>query len=117
MLEFVVFLNCICIGILTFVLSEVSFIFKKLSKNNLIINIALDFSVYLFGGIFVMALCFKMYDGAFKPFEIMGFVLGIILAKNTFKNLFANFLNMLYNGIIKIAHRFSKTKIGERMCK
>ncbi|MBQ9790709.1 MAG: hypothetical protein IJW24_03850 [Clostridia bacterium] len=117
MLEFVVFLNCICIGVLTAAASGLSVLIKKTFKNNLLIDVALDFGIYLFGALGVFALSFKMYNGGFAVFEILGFLIGIVIAKNTCGNLFAKFFDMLYNSITKLTGKLSQTKLGKKLFK
>ena len=117
MLDFVVFLNCICIGVLTAALSGISVGVKKVFKHNLLICVALDFGIYLLGVLSVFALSVKMYDGVFAFFEIFGFLIGIFFTKNTCGNLFAKFFDMVYNSITKLTEKLSQTKVCGKLFK
>ena len=80
-IELVVFLNCVCVGIITGLLSDLSYILKKCFKQNIIINVALDFCVYLVGIIFIFLTITQMYDGILSIFEPIAFILGAIIEK------------------------------------
>lgn len=117
MTEFVVFLNSLCIGVLTGIFSEVLYIIKKIFSNNTLVNFAVDFGVTLLGGLALFLYSAKNYYGIFAMFEVVAWIAGIALAKNTCKNLFANFVDMVYNNIIKIGHNFKRSWLGRRVCK
>jgi len=117
MLFFIVFLNCVCAGIITAFFAELSLGIKMLFKNNTIVNVAIDFFVYFFGALCVMKLCFSLNDGIFSVFSFVGFGLGALLLKNTCENLFAKFFDVVYNGITKLLEKFKLTKVGSKLFK
>ena len=117
MIEFVVFLSCACIGIVTGFVSALFYCVKKLFCNNKIISIAIDFGVYFIGGTLIFAYNGLVNYGSFEIYEILGFVGGIILSKNTFRNLFAKFFDMVYNKLIILIKKMQETKLGKRICR
>ncbi len=100
--EFVLFLNCVCIGFFTSLVLGLSLIVKKALKNNTFVTFAIDFAIFLLGAMFVMGVCFKHYNGIFAFFEIFGFSLGVISTKKSCENLFAKIFDMVYNTFTKI---------------
>ena len=101
-LEFVVFLNCVSVGIMTGLMSDLSYFIKKIFKQNLIINIVLDFCVYFIGMVFIFLTITKMHDGIFRIYDIVGFVFGVIIEKMSLSKLIAKFFDILYNKFTKV---------------
>ena len=112
-LAFLMFLNCICIGIITSLTSDICILIKKVFKNNFIICLTLDFIIYFLGVTFIFLLSAKMNYNIFAFYEILGFLIGIILEKISCSKIFANFFDLLYNKIIKIIKNFKITKVGK----
>ena len=114
MIEFVVFLNCICIGIITSLISGLTCFLYIITRKNIIVKSALDFCLYFLGGVVVFLYVLKNYFGKFSVFQIIGFLIGIMLCKNTLQNSFAKFYNMLYNKFIQFRnHKKNKNLIKQ----
>ena len=80
-IQFVVFLNCICVGILTGFISDLTYLMKKILKDNYIASIAIDFTVFFIGATFVFIIVSNMNDNSFAIFELFGFSIGVMLEK------------------------------------
>lgn len=113
--EFVIFLNCVCVGFFTSIALGVSLIVKKILKNNLFVNFAVDFTIFLLGALAVTGLCFKNFYGIFAFFEIFGFSLGVITTRKSCENLFAKFLDMVYNTFTKIWSHLKSKRFFKRI--
>ena len=116
-LPFVVFLNCICIGIITGFVSDLSYLCKRIFKNNFIINNVIDFCVFFVGATLIFMVANKMNNNIFALYELLGFVVGVILEKISCSNLFAKLFDMLYNNFTKLKNRIKQTKFGAKLAK
>ena len=116
-LELVVFLNCICIGILTSFVSDLVSPVKKILKNNMLIRFAIDFSVFLLGVVCVFVVLSDLYNNSFKLFEILGFVLGVILEKMSLSKMIAKTFDMIYNYCASIRNKLSKVKLLRKIAR
>ena len=117
MLEFVVFLNCICIGIGTAIVNEFTIVVKRIFQNNKIVGCAVDFSVYFIGGTIVFLCSQHLNNGIFAFYDVIGYFVGLFLLKITCKNLFAKLVDLLYNSIVKFGKKIKVTKIGCKIFK
>jgi len=111
------FLNTVCVGIFTGVFSDLSYFFKKILKNNFIINNVIDFCIYFIGIVVVFIVANKLNNNIFAFYEIFGFLLGVFLEKISCANLFAKFFNMLYNNCAKVVLKLKFTRFGKRVFK
>lgn len=116
-LSLLIFLNCTCIGIITGILSDCTYFVKKLFKSNFIICFIIDFLVFFIGATLVFVVACKMNYNIFAFYEILGFILGVFLEKISCSNLFAKFLNLLYNGLVKLLSKIKLTKFGRLISK
>ena len=116
-IELVVFLNCVCVGIITGLLSDLSYILKKCFKQNIIINVALDFCVYLVGIIFIFLTITQMYDGILSIFEPIAFILGAIIEKMSLSKSIAKIFDMLYNSFAKLQKNLMKRAVVQKIIK
>lgn len=117
MLEWALFLNCTWVGIITGLAGDITVGIKKLFKNNIFINNAIDFCIYILGGLFVFYYALKLNNGIVAVYEWLGFLIGLVLEKITCKNLFAKSFDMLYNGNMKLAGTIKKTRLGLKLFK
>ena len=96
-LEFVLFLNCICIGIIVAGFSSCTYILKRLFKFNLFIVIALDFLAYFTGGFLIFIMACKMINVKFYIFTLLGFLVGIILEKSSVSGVIKSIEEFIFN--------------------
>ena len=115
--QFVVFLNCCCIGVFTGLTSDICYILKKIFRDNKIVSLVLEFCIYFVGSSFIFVLASNLNYDIFEVYEVIGFVLGVMLEKISCKNLFAKFFDMLYNGFTKLAGKIKMTKLGRKAFK
>ena len=115
--QFVVFLNCCCIGVFTGLTSDICYIFKKIFRDNKIVSLVLEFCIYFVGSSFIFVLASNLNYDIFEVYEVIGFVLGVMLEKFSCKNLFAKFFDMLYNSVTKLAGKIKMTKLGRKVIK
>lgn len=116
-LPFVVFLNCICIGILTGFVSDLTYFVKRMFKNNFIINNAIDFFVFFIGATLIYIVSIRINDGIFAIYELLGFVSGVVLEKKSCSNLIAKLFDMLYNNFENLKNKIKQTKLGAKLTK
>ena len=50
-------------------------------------------------GIILLGLLFKIYNGYFRVYDIISFIIGFFIYKISLGNLFASFINNVYNRI------------------
>ena len=115
--SFIVFLNCACVGIFTGFASDLSYLIKKIFKNNYLIDRVVDFCVFFIGSSFIFVIANSMNNNIFALYEILGFFMGAIIEKISCKNLFAKFFDMIYNGFIKLILKLKTTKFGQKVFK
>lgn len=116
-ISFLMFLNCASIGIITGLISNLTYILKKIFKNNYIINCVLDFCVYFLGVTFVFLVSNNINNNIFAFYEVLGFVLGVGIENFSCAKMFAKFFDMLYNKCAKAKNKIKNTKLGVRVFK
>ena len=111
------FLNSASIGIITAFVSDLSYIIKRIFKNNYVINIVIDFCIYFIGSTFVFLVSTKLNNNIFNFYEPLGFVMGVFLEKISCSKLFAKIFDMLYNNCVETKQKFKITRVGKRIFK
>lgn len=84
-------------GIIAGLVLNVFKMFTFLSKNNLIVTYICDFFAVFSAGLVLLLAIFRLNDGAFAFFELVGFAVGIAFELIFIKNLFVSPLKVVYN--------------------
>ena len=105
--SFIVF---IVVGMVAGIVYDVLYLFKAITKHNILVVNVLDLLCCLFSGFILIFCIFKFEKGNFALFEVVSFVFGIIFEQIIVKNLFTSPFKWVYNKITlrKIKQNFSK---------
>ena len=80
----VVFVFC---GIICGMIYNILCLFKKVAKNNLLINIFIDMVSCLVCGLVFIVFVFKYSFGEFHSFQVLFFVAGVVILQIFIKNI------------------------------
>lgn len=116
-LNLIVFLNCICIGIITSFVNDLTYGIKIFCSKFIVLHLVLDFLIFFLGGTMVFVLANKMFFGVFAVFQILGFLIGVLVEKISCSNLVAKFFNIIYNKFTNLKEKLKQTKIGMKILK
>lgn len=97
-------------GIICGLIYDLFYIFKFITKQNILVINILDMFCALLGGFLLIYCVFKFKYGEFALFEVLLFVFGIIFEQIIVKNLWTSPIKWVYNKITlrKIKKDFSK---------
>ena len=86
-------------GILCGFVWGISYFIRSLLNFNKIVTIVTDVLFSCVCGIILLGLLFKIYNGYFRVYDIISFIIGFFIYKISLGNLFASFINNVYNRI------------------
>jgi len=104
------------IGFILGVIYELSNFIKKFKKI-FVIQIILDIVISIsFSAIFILMLNLINY-GQFRLFLLLGYTIGFIMERITLSKLFAKCGFFVYNNVVNLLKKFSKSKLGRMIFK
>ena len=86
-------------GIICGFILELGNIIRLLSKYNKYVTILTDIIFSCSSGFILLYLLFHIYNGFYRIFDILAFIIGTIIYRISIGNLFASSLNNVYNRI------------------
>lgn len=105
-----VFLVCVLAGVASGLVYELFFLFRKLSRDNRAVTVALDIAFFfVFAAICVfIAVLFSFPD--FRVYMFLGNIFGLILYLKSIHRIVAFLLKVCYNSAKKVLKRRKSTK-------
>ena len=85
------------VGVVVGVFYNVLYIFKILTKNNLLVINVLEFLYVFICGFLFLIMVFLVKNGELSFFELLLYVLGIVFGQIIVKNLFTSPIKWVYN--------------------
>ncbi len=89
----------VCAGILSGVIYDLLYIFKVVTRHNVLVVNVIDFLCCIVSGFVFIYCIFKFEFGLFALFEVIGFVCGLVFEQIIIKNLFTSPFKWVYNKI------------------
>ena len=104
-------------GIIAGFIYEVGVLIRFLLKNKIWFTVIVDFFVACFMGVCFVFAEFKYLNFVISFYSVSFFVFGIILERISIGFLLAKNLFRIYNYIVRLLSKFSKTKLGRKITK
>ena len=100
----------LCAGAIAGLIYDSLFIFKVITKQNILVVNILDFLFCLVGGLLLIYCIFRFEWGNFALFEVICFVCGVVFEQIIVKNLFTIPFKWVYNkfNLIKVKKSFNE---------
>lgn len=117
LLQSKIFLCTMYFGLICGILLTVKKGLDRLFKNNKVIVIITDIILFIIATLLFL-ICINVFNyGEFRLYELLSFVVGIVLEQISLNKLVEKTLHLLYNLLCKLITKLKKTKIFGKVLK